>query len=290
MFVALAETLHFGRAARNLGIGQPNLTRGIQKLEADLGVELFVRSRRSVRLSTAGQAFRQGALELIDRSETLRRAAQESVRTSDEHCILGICVSGGQAQTGRLVAEFRKRNPEVRVQLRGVPDAHIASELAEGKIHAVVSGEFALPHGCDSREIHCLDLAAAVPANWDLAKKSEIIIEDLDDLDVILPCRREQPFIWDKFKDMCASSDVRPRLMLDTDSLDQVFGLVAGGAGMSLFPMTPGTRIMNVAMLPFRPRYPVQYRFGWRGKNVFIDRWLECLDSLGEEEDGVVPP
>jgi len=279
MFVALAETLHYGRAARVLGVSQPTLSRGIQRLEEELQVELFDRTRRSVRLTKAGETFRSGANDLIDRSDALRRAAQDSTRPSSEHCTLGVCISGGQAQTGRLVAEFRRRHPDVSVRLRAVPDARLAAELAEGTIHAVISGDFALPHGCESRPLYTLELSAVLPKTWPIAEKAQITVDDLADVDLILPCRREQPFIWDKFQALCSQARVRPRIGIDADSMDQVFGLISGGAGMSLLPMTPGLQVPGVVMRPFRPTYPVQYCFGWRGQNAFIDRWLACIDA-----------
>ena len=280
MFVVLAETLHYGRAARSLGVSQPTLTRGIQRLEQEMQVQLFDRTRRSVRLTKAGETFRGGANDLIDRSDALRRAAQDSTRPSSEHCVLGICISGGQPQTGRLVAEFRRRHPEVSLRLRAVADARLATELAEESVHAVVSGDFALPHGCEARSLYSLDLTAVLPAAWPLAKHEEVTVQDLDGVEVILPSRREQPFIWDKFQSLCSQAQVRPCISLDADSMDQVFGLISGGAGMSLLPMTPGLQLPGVVMKPFRPSYPVRYCFGWRRRNHFIDRWLACIEAL----------
>ncbi|MEM7679344.1 MAG: LysR family transcriptional regulator, partial [Myxococcota bacterium] len=68
MFVALAEVLHFGRAAQRLGCTQPALSRGVQRLETDLDVQLFERDSRNVRLTDAGQAFLQGAIDILDRA------------------------------------------------------------------------------------------------------------------------------------------------------------------------------------------------------------------------------
>ncbi|HLO92960.1 MAG TPA: LysR family transcriptional regulator, partial [Burkholderiaceae bacterium] len=117
-FSVLARELHFGRAARRLHMTQPPLSLAMQKLEQALGVTLFERSRRSVRLSAAGAALLPQAEALLAQAEALPAVARAAAAGISGRLRLGFVSTVGYGQMPQWLRQFRERFPEVALQLR----------------------------------------------------------------------------------------------------------------------------------------------------------------------------
>ncbi|VVE03582.1 LysR family transcriptional regulator [Pandoraea horticolens] len=134
-FVTLAQTLHFGRAAQALGIAAPTLTVQIQDIERALGVQLFVRGRRDVRLTAAGEMFLVEAQQVLAQAERAVLAGQRAGRGETgrvEIGYIGSAVYSGTLQT--QLATFRQAWPGVIVTAREVPQGELPAMLAENRI------------------------------------------------------------------------------------------------------------------------------------------------------------
>ncbi|MDR3400430.1 MAG: LysR substrate-binding domain-containing protein [Pandoraea sp.] len=134
-FVTLAQTLHFGRAAQALDIAPPTLTVQIQDIERALGVQLFVRSRRDVRLTPAGEMFLVEAQQVLAQAERAVLAGQRAGRGETgrvEIGYIGSAVYSGVLQT--QLATFRQAWPGVIVTAREVPQSELPAMLAENRI------------------------------------------------------------------------------------------------------------------------------------------------------------
>lgn len=277
MFGALAETLHFGQAAHRLGITQPALSRGIQKLEQDLQVQLFFRDSRNVRLTPAGEAFRSAAHELVERAEEAVRAARTAGKPSAGVLVLGVGLSACQPPVGRLVQRFRAAHPDYRVSLKSLEEHQMPQALGEQTVHAVVAVDWALPSGCNRRPLFDTELRMAVPSGSPLADREQVGPQDLDALQVIVPCRREQPMIFDRFQEYCRNEAVEPELTIDVQTLDQLLGVVSGGAAAAVVPAPEGMAYPGVVFKPVRPRYPLQYCLGWRRDSELLRKLVDCV-------------
>jgi len=135
-FVAVADVLHFGRAARSLDIAQPPLSQQIRRLEQELGVDLFHRTNRRVELTDAGRAFLVEARATLAQAERARDVVTRAARGEVGHLIVGHMASAEFTVFPRLLPVFRKRHPSVELtfQLLGVREQ--LQMLHERQIHA----------------------------------------------------------------------------------------------------------------------------------------------------------
>ncbi|WP_278262739.1 LysR substrate-binding domain-containing protein [Nocardia sp. AG03] len=128
-FTAVAEELHFGRAAARLHMTQPPLSRAIRQLEAELGAELLIRSPSGVSLTPAGSALAAEARDLLDRADRLRTRVALAAGTST--LTLG---TFGEHTGARLAAVYRARHPEVRVHVREGDFTDPTAGLRSGRV------------------------------------------------------------------------------------------------------------------------------------------------------------
>lgn len=117
-FLAVADELHFGRAAARLYVSQPALSQQIRKLEADLGADLFVRDRRSVALTDTGRALVVAARDVVQASEEFAVAARRAVRAQRRELVVGFLNPWPDGFLPRVLRRFRETHPEVTVDVR----------------------------------------------------------------------------------------------------------------------------------------------------------------------------
>lgn len=175
-FVAVAETLHFARAAESLGLSPPSLTEQVQELERRLGARLFIRSKRSVALSDAGKLFLdelRPALAQLDRAEQVARLAGRGARG-----IIEIGFGGSAALSGVLaqaVAAWRRDHPEVELHLHEMESAPQIEALAEGRIDiAFVRAPVTTPPGIVTTRLKREPIFIALPPDHPLIAEHTI--------------------------------------------------------------------------------------------------------------------
>lgn len=188
-FAAVAETLHFGRAAQRLHMAQPPLTRQISALEEELGFRLFDRSSRAVTLTAEGSLFLPYARALLDQLERTAGFARKLAQGLAGHLTLGyassIALSDLFTEAIRL---FRERHPEVQLELLEGASAAQWAQIAEGGID-VGLGRLPPPEGQVGIEVLALGgepLVVAVPNGDPLARQERIDLYDLRDRPLIL--------------------------------------------------------------------------------------------------------
>lgn len=135
LFLILAEECHFGRAAARLCMTQPALSRQIQVLERRLGVQLFVRERRKVRLSEAGHALRGEAQAVVDAMQRLREKASQWARTLTDHLVVGtFAAESAMPYAKPLLQSVTARHPRLTVTVRTSNLADHMAQLLEGRV------------------------------------------------------------------------------------------------------------------------------------------------------------
>lgn len=239
-FVAVAEALHFGRAARRLQIAQPPLSQQIRRLERDLGVSLLHRTSRRVELTDAGRAF------LVEARLTLAQAARATEvasRAAGGHVgqlIIGHMASAELDVFPRLLPAFRKRYPAVELELRLLGATEQFEMLRDREIHA---GFLRLPASdrvLTVRPIVREPLVAVLPERHPLARRRALALTALDGERFILFPRSHAPGYYDTLVATCRQAGFEPTIMQETKRLHTALGLVASGRGVSLMPKCVG--------------------------------------------------
>src|SRR6478609_1354652 len=165
-FVAVAEDLHFGRAAARLHMTQPPLTQAIQKLEAELGAALFERSSRSVALTAAGAALLPRAKALLADAEGLAPLVQAAARGRSGRVRLGFVSTVGYGELPRWLRSFREQEPDIRLSLREATLDVQLRDFASGDIDAgfIIHAPGAQPAGFEVLSVASEALVLALSA------------------------------------------------------------------------------------------------------------------------------
>src|SRR3954453_15892050 len=193
-FVAVAEELHFGRAARRLQLAQPPLSRQIQGLEQELGVRLLERTKRHVELTPAGKVFLEHARKLLTEADHAVAAARRAARGEIGRLAIGFVGAATYSALPELLRVFHTRFPDVELVLYEMTSAHQHDALREGRIE-VGFVRPAIPDDTLARRVARGEpLVAALPAGHRLARRDEPIpLSDLAGEPFILFPRDPRP-------------------------------------------------------------------------------------------------
>jgi DNA-binding transcriptional LysR family regulator len=236
-FVAVAEELHFRRAAARLGVAQPQLSKTVQRLEREVGAELLDRTQRKVRLTEAGAVF------LIEARRTLAQAARsiEAARRAARGQIGSLRVSyvGAAAYQflPRVVRAYRASHPEVDLQL--------LERTTAAQVRAIQLGEadvgLVRPPLLGANDLHCASilrehLIAALPADHPLAKNDTIELRDLADEGFVMFPPHEGPSFHALIVSACEKAGFSMRVVQQAVQMHAIVALVAAGLGVALVP------------------------------------------------------
>ena len=237
-FVAVAEELHFGRAAKRLNIAQPPLSQSIRRLEVDLGVVLFTRSRREVALTPAGHVFLREARSTLQQADI----ATKLVRRAAEHRAevrVGFIGPALYRFLPSALAEFTRKFPEILVKLHDHPSPVQVEKLLAGDLDvAFASGTSRRCEDCQVLTVERAPLVAAIPSDWPLAAQTSVQLADLADKPFILP----PPFKFDETSaeilSMFFKAGFVPTVTQESTHAHTTVSLVGAGLGYSLITAT----------------------------------------------------
>ncbi|MBE1585358.1 LysR family transcriptional regulator [Nonomuraea angiospora] len=237
--VALADELNFGRAALREGLRQPPFSQQISKLEEELGVRLFERTTRQVRLTPAGEAFVAEARASLAHAELAAESARRAGRGEAGRLAIGFVGSATNLTLPRVLRRFRARYPGVEVDLRELTTAQQAEELRQGLLdvgllHAPLAGPAAevLSTRTVAREL----LLAALPAGHPHAARKSLPTEMLAGEPFVMFPRRFGPGLHDQIIGVARAAGFEPRIVQEAVQMQTIVGLVAAGLGVSIVP------------------------------------------------------
>jgi DNA-binding transcriptional LysR family regulator len=199
-FIAVAEELHFGRAARRLAMSQPPLSQQIRSLEEEIGVVLLLRTKRQVELTAAGEVFLSEARKTIAQSGQAIRAAQRAARGETGQLAVGFVSSAVYGQVPSIFRLMRSRYPEVSLHLQDLTseeqvEALKANRIDVGLIRPPVFAAESLAMQVIWRE----PLMAVLPLGNPLTRETEIAVEALAEEPFIQIPRHVAPGFYDQF-------------------------------------------------------------------------------------------
>jgi DNA-binding transcriptional LysR family regulator len=242
-FLAVAEELHFGRAAARLHIAQPSLSQQIRTLERELGVELLRRDNRRVELTPAGAALlREGrrTLSHAQRAESAARAAGHGISGS---LLVGFMGSAGRNLLPAVVREFRGRHPDVAIEVREIalPDTNRA--IRDGTVDVAFVRPIEDDPAVALEALPGDRLVAVLPAGHRLARAASIPLAALAGEPFVRPNPSPVLQPWISFLSIiCDRHGFVPRFTdAEASSLPAIVGLVAAGDGVSVMSNTTHT-------------------------------------------------
>jgi DNA-binding transcriptional LysR family regulator len=281
-FVAVAELLHFGRAAVRLQIAQPSLSHQIRQLEAELQSTLLDRTKRRVRLTEAGGAFLEEARAILAHAD--RAAVIARLGSHGEHGRVRIALAYWIDPTRIIAAieSFNGRHPAVRIEMRRMAmPSQIAAlqdeKLDVGFVRAPI-GDDALASDVLARE----PLVVALPASHRLAARRRVFLSALAAESFVLVPRDSLPVFFDLVFETCRNAGFIPRALHDADHPSMVLGLVAAGLGISLVPASAQANApRGVVFRTMRPSSPiVQTVVAWRrNASPLVDDFVKAVQA-----------
>ncbi len=253
-FVAVAEELHFGRAARRLHISQPPLSQQIQTLERELGAALFERSGHRTSLTDAGRELLPRARAVLAQAEAARTAVQRVGR--GESGVLQLGFTGSLPLTPvmpRVLHDFRLAHPGVQLQLRELSTHEQIERLADetldvGFFRPTQHDRLAL---LETRVILREPLVVALHADSPLARRKRLPLAALEREPFILYSRSVSTGLHDQILALCLKAGFRPRVVQEVHEMPTTVGLVAAGMGIAL--VAGSMQRVQVPGVVFRP-------------------------------------
>jgi DNA-binding transcriptional LysR family regulator len=237
-FVAVAEELHFTRAALRLNIAQPPLSQQIRALEDELGVQLFLRTRRSVALTDAGHALLVRAREMLAAAQSLPGELQRVAR--GEVGLLRIGFSSTLPLTKVLrdvVADHRRTHPDVALNLREMHSQQQFDGLLRGELDVgLVRYNESAPEGIRLVVLRRDPLRLVVPARHRFARRKSVAIAECRDEAFIGFPGDAGTGTGPLLKRLCAQAGFEPRIAQEAREATTQIGLVAAGLGIAVLP------------------------------------------------------
>lgn len=265
-FVALAEELHFGRAARRLHITQPPLSMAIHALEQELGVRLFERAPRRVTLTHAGAAFLEQARLLLARAQEAAELARAAARGAVGRLRIGFMSGSIYTLLPPLLREFSTRYPAVQLELRELPMPEQMQQLRRGEIDVGVVRPPVDDAELESEVVFEEPLIVALPRGHPLARRARIAVRHLANEPFVMFQRRPGLVMHHLVLRFCLQHGVTPRAAQEVAQSHAVAGLVSAGIGIALVPASiQGTRMRGVEYRPLAEKSPpVLTVLAWR--------------------------
>jgi DNA-binding transcriptional LysR family regulator len=236
-FVAVAETLHFRRAAEGLSIAQPALSQQIQQLERELGVKLLERTHRRVSMTDAGTVFLERARASLHEASEAMRLARLAGRGEVGHLGVGAVTSALYGIFPDVVRVFRERHRDVHLTLHELSAAEQTRALHDGRIQV----SFLRPPMDDSAiEVQTIvrePWVVAMPVSHRLAGRTRVALRTLAGEPFVTFPRELAPVLYDQLISMCRAAGFSPHIVQEAQ-MQTIVSLVAAGIGVALVPAT----------------------------------------------------
>lgn len=264
-FVAVAEERSFRRAAERLHVSQPPLTVTVQRLEAEVGVQLLDRNRHGVRLTPAGEAFLEEARRTLTHAQLAVEIAQRAASGKVGTLRLSFVPSAGLAVVPRLLRGYRRDHPDVRMILSGDTTTRQLDALAQGRVDVGIVVPPATEHASLHMKVfHREELVLAVPSEHPLASSKSVQLRNLANEAFVGFPPKDGPGFESVVAAACQACGFAPRLVQSASQMQAILTLVAGGLGVALVPQAMRAVAMeHVHFLQVRMKSaPVRYALG----------------------------
>ncbi|MEM1253536.1 MAG: LysR family transcriptional regulator [Cyanobacteria bacterium P01_H01_bin.21] len=235
-FVAIAEELHFGRAAARLHITQPALSRQIHRLETEMGVMLLHRTKRTVELTAAGAIFLVEVRKALQQMDTAIHIAQRVSRGEIGTLRIGFTASSMHTVLPEILRHFRDRYPDVKLAMTEMCTLDQVNGLKKetidiGFLHPPIEASSLALYPLQSEK-----LLLALPHSHTLARQQQLSLNAFAKEPFIVHPRHEGPVLYEQFLALCRAAGFEPNIVYEDSKHQTRLGLVAAGTGITFVP------------------------------------------------------
>lgn len=234
-FIEVAKREHVTEAANALHVAQSAVSRQIFNLEEELGVELFIREGRSVRLTKIGQVFLEHMKQALNVMEDATQVVGEYVDPQKGTIHVGFPTSLASYILPTAIYYFREQYPEAKFELHQGSYTELVEAVIKGDINIAILGPIPADHEkINSTVLFTEDIVALLPAHHPLARRSSVKLTELqNDSFVMFP---EGFVLRDVIMEGCRQHGFQPNVSFEGMDMDAIKGLVSAGLGVTLIP------------------------------------------------------
>jgi len=252
-FLAVAETLHFGRAAQDLDMLPASLGRHLRNLEDSLGTKLVARTTRHMALTEAGEELLDDARDLVGRAETLEAKARNHQRARSSVLRLGAIDSAAAGLVPQVLSYLRQEHPDMEVTLYEQKTIRLLPRLLSGRLDlAFVRQPEVQNPKIVFRHLFYETAVVAMPADHRLASKERVEVNELADEPLIVPDRGSRPHSHDLTMKVFLEAGLPARVAQIAEEKHTIVNLVSTGLGLAIVPRwTARLAVSGVRFVPF---------------------------------------
>lgn len=280
-FVAVAEELHFGRAAARLGIAQPPLSQQIRQLEDDLGARLFERTSRSVALTPAAESLLADARRILREVEAAADRVRQVDRGEAGLLRIGFVGSAIDGVLPGIVRRFREQVPGARLSLQELTSAQQVAALAERSIDVGFVRPPVVGDGLTVIEVVREQLVLALPADHALVSSDMVRLADLASEPFVMFRRDLGEGLFDQVQRACIATGFEPQVAQEANQMHTIVGLVAAGLGVALVPQSVSRLRPDDVVYRSLSEVPVEttLAIAWRARDreALLARFVACV-------------
>lgn len=234
-FIAVAEELHFGRAAARLGMAQPPLSQAIRRLEAALNAPLFRRTSRQVQLTPAGKVLLDEARQVVARMEKAEKATRRVISGAVNQLRIGFAPWVLLEKLPMAIRAFRRKWPGITIHLEERGSQMLIRRIRDGSIDLGLVNLWTTDvEGLQIRGLATSRLVAAIPSTWPLARRKSIRLAELAGLPFVLFPQRHSPKLYDSIFELCRASGFVPEIVEKSAQPNAILCMVASEVGVTL--------------------------------------------------------
>ena len=286
-FVAVAEELHFGRAAERLGMAQPPLSRQIKQIEEELGAQLFNRGRNAITMTQAGERLYDRGTNILRQMEDTKLEVRRIGQGAEGRLRIGFVGSSTFGMLPNIIKSFRANYPEVNLSLIPMNNAQLHRALVSREIDVA----FARPALKDSefvtRKLGEEALVLALPDTVDTGNRTVVSLNDLAAQNFVLYPEYPRPSFADFVLNSCAEQGVEIASRVFTMDLQTALSLVAIGEGVCIVPASVasgtrnGLRFCKIEQPLAQTELSVNYRLDEQG--IHVRNFVQLAQSVGRK-------
>lgn len=235
-FIAVAEELNFTRAAEKLHMAQPPLSQQIQQLEAELGFQLFRRTKRTVVLTEAGQVFFEESQKILLQVDRAIQLGKQTSRGELGQLTVGFVSSAAHNVVPAILQAFRTRCPAVKLELHELTTNEQLQRLRFGRIDIGFVRPPIEEEGISSEIVFREPLIVALPETHYLADRAVVELRELSAEPFILFPRSLAPGLYDPIVSLCLQAGFSPIAGQEAIQMQTIISLVAAEMGVAIVP------------------------------------------------------